>query len=252
MLAGRRRGSAGGPPRRRRAGAGAPSLAGRGPRAGRRRMRASASMPSTRRGPGRLNQELASSAQTAPRWTAGSAAQSGLASSARAPSTMVGRSRPQGSTMITPGARSPRNAAIASQVVRKEGSPARPITSRPPAASICSGTQWPPMKGGSSHSIASTRGRLGRPASRTAARRARRPAVSVRAAALVPVASPTCSMEAKTAARVVGERVSTRAPSCSSWTARCTWPALTAQTSQRAWVRMRSGCSPRRRGTSMV
>ena len=56
--------------------------------------------------------------------------------------------------------RSGRAAASAPQRTVRESTPASPIGSVPPASSIISGTQWPPMNGGSSHSRASDAGRV--------------------------------------------------------------------------------------------
>ena len=64
-----------------------------------------------------------------------------------------------------------------SRPIRRFGTsrPRRRATSTPPAISIISGTQWPPMKGGSSHSSASTGGRGARDGPRTAPDGARDP-----------------------------------------------------------------------------
>ncbi len=80
-------------------------------------------------------------------------------------STARWASQPQGIATTTSG----RAAASSSQPAVRDFVPALPRASSPPALSIISGTQWPPMNGGSSHSSASTRGR-GAPAtaSRTA------------------------------------------------------------------------------------
>ena len=53
------------------------------------------------------------------------------------------------------------------QATSGDFSPGGPATSSPPAIEIISGIQWPPTKGGSSHSRAITRGRL-RPGDRGA------------------------------------------------------------------------------------
>ena len=59
-------------------------------------MAASASAPSTTRGPGRLNQAEASTAQTAPRVAAGSARQAGWSQSRRAWAATASNEKPQG------------------------------------------------------------------------------------------------------------------------------------------------------------
>lgn len=65
------------------------------------------------------------------------------------------RSNPQGIATITSGSASAR----AVQSRRRDGSPARPQTGRPPASSTSSGIQWPVPISGSSHSRQATRGR---------------------------------------------------------------------------------------------
>ena len=50
-------------------------------------------------------------------------------------------------------------AAMCSQVTRSDGAPGQPSTASAPATCSISGTQWPPLTGGSPHSRANTRGR---------------------------------------------------------------------------------------------
>ena len=77
------------------------------------------------------------------------------------------------------------------QLAVRERSPRRPSASSPPAIEIISGTQWPAMNGGSSHSSASTRGR-GAPstAADTASSRRRACSRSRRASRSALAASP--------------------------------------------------------------
>ena len=81
-------------------------------------MAASASAPSTTRGPGRLNQAEASTAQTAPRVAAGSARQAGWSQSRRAWAATASNEKPQVRTMTMSGSA----ARIPSQVQWKDGS----------------------------------------------------------------------------------------------------------------------------------
>ena len=92
------------------------------------------------------------------------------APSARAPGRATSSTyQPHGIAITTSGSR-PESSP---QLTSGDFSPGGPATSSPPAIEIISGTQWPPTKGGSSHSRAITRGGLGAPetAARTAASR---------------------------------------------------------------------------------
>jgi len=88
--------------------------------------------------------------------------------------------------------RSGASAASASQPTSGDLAPAGPATSTPPASATISGIQWPPTKGGSSHSRASARG-LGAPATaaRMAASRSSSSPRSSPARASIPAASPS-------------------------------------------------------------
>ena len=118
---------------------------------------ASSSTPSTRRGPGREKVEAASTAKTRPRPGPRSAP------SARAPGR---RSLRRTSRRASRRRRRGRGPASAPQPTSGDFSPGGPATSSPPAIEIISGTQWPPTKGGSSHSSAMTRGRGAPPTAR--------------------------------------------------------------------------------------
>ena len=77
------------------------------------------------------------------------------ASAVRRHSAMVSASpNPQGISTRISGSTSP----SAAQVVSTDRPPSTPSSSQPPARRTCSGTQWPTANGGSSHSIAATRG----------------------------------------------------------------------------------------------
>ncbi len=125
---------------------------------------ASSSVPSTRRGPGRENEAAASTANTR------SAPSASICSRGRSTSRRARcASQPQGIATTTSGLAAASSSHVGGAGLRARRARARRC--RPPI-SIISGIQWPPTKGGSSHSSASTRGR-GAPAtaSRTAASR---------------------------------------------------------------------------------
>src|SRR5713226_9745244 len=101
-------------------------------------------------------------------------------------------------------------AAIASQVIRTEGVPCDPSRLSPPAASIISGTQCPPLNGGSPHSKAKVRGRW-RPATDcfTSSRRRRSCPTNACASGRVPLTVPTCSTQSRTSSSELGSSETT-------------------------------------------
>ena len=113
--------------------------------------------------------------------------------------------------------------SMVSQVRRTEGVPCDPSRLSPPAASIISGTQCPPLKGGSPHSRAKVRGRSSpATAALTRSNRSRSRATYASACASVPLTLPTCTMEFRTSSRELGSSETTSAGhpnrSSASWT----------------------------------
>ena len=131
----------------------------------------------------------------------------------------------------------------------RERPPGSPSTGSPPAAATTSGTQWPAVNGGSSHS----RTRVGtgaRPptASRTASSRAWSAATSSRPRSGSPAASATSATDAITWSRRCGSSVTTAAAQPMRASAASTSPVGTAHTRHRSWVRRSSGAISRDRG----
>ena len=120
---------------------------------------ASSSIPSTSRGPGRENDDAASTATT----RSAPSERSALRERPRDRAPPRRRRGRTASRRRSPGA--PPRARPSRR--RPTCAPARRSRRRRPAASIISGTQWPPMNTGSSHSSAATRGRRA-PATRRA------------------------------------------------------------------------------------
>src|SRR5438094_828012 len=186
--------------------------------------RASSSAPSTRRGPGRLKNALPSTGWTRPARTAGTSSHPGSLRR-RWPSLAARRSsKPHGMSTSTSGDA----ATTSAHAISRERSPGDPSTSVPPAISTCSGTQWPPLKSGSSHSRQATRGRE-RPALRvrTASRRARSDATSSSAARARPIALPTRPTSSSMPSSELASRGTTGARSALG-----TWSSVIAQTAQ--------------------
>ena len=142
--------------------------------------------------------------------------------------------------------------ATSSQPTTVDGRASRPRPSTPPASRTISGTQWPALKGGSSHSIANTRGRAvaARARAATLSKRERSPATTARARSSTPAAPPTCSIVSRTPPRLVGssERIVGRPASRPA--AFRTSREETAQTSHSSCVRIRSGSSRSRVASS--
>src|SRR5512132_4198124 len=93
-------------------------------------------------------------------------------------------------------------AAICAQVTRTDGVPGQPSTASAPATCSISGTQWPPLNGGSPHSRANTRGRSS-PATAAwmLASRSRSPATTWWARCSALAALPTWSTPSRTSSR---------------------------------------------------
>ncbi len=147
-------------------------------------------------------------------------------------------SKPHGAMTISSGCA----ARTTSQVVGRDGSPALPSTSMPPASSIISGSQCPAEKGGSIHSAKKMR-RRGSPRTASAA------ASIVAHMSDDDLATALGAVERFARARGPSRRprsaCADRARACSlpRGTRRRASPLETAQTAQRSWVTIRSGSS---------
>ena len=89
---------------------------------------------------------------------------SGDRRAARSRAAARAASKPQGATITISGSA----ASTSSQVTGRDGAPASPSTSAPPASATISGSQWPLANGGSCHSARNTR-RRGSPSTAAAA-----------------------------------------------------------------------------------
>ena len=132
----------------------------------------SSSTPSTRRGPGREKVEAASTAKTRRRRGASIRSQCSSVCALRLVDVPAAGHRDDD---VGAEARRARPSATSGDF-----RPGGPATSSPPAIEIISGIQWPPTKGGSSHSSAITRGRAA-------------PATAARTVASRPSSSPRSS-----------------------------------------------------------
>ena len=130
----------------------------------------------------------------------------------------------------------------------RDFSPARPRTSMPPAISIICGTQWPPMKTGSSHSSARTGIGSAEPtASLTSSSRSAATSTSCSPSSGTPAASASRGTSASTSPMVVGSsEITSGREGSRSATAR-TSSKETAHTSHTAWVTISSGSCCRQR-----
>ena len=200
----------------------------------------SASTPSTRRGPGRANDALASTAHTgtSPGSTPAATSASASASDGRQP-VAAGRAR-----------RRPPGPAARTSL---PGRPHRLLAGRaeqrtsPPASSTISGTQCPGANGGSVHSSTSARGR------RDPVAATRRATAASRARSARPAPRPpprgrwpcrACRPSSSTSSSVCGSMVSTSAVQPRWASASSTTDTSTAHTAHRSWVTTRSASRP--------